>query len=197
MARLFSYVPDAGFYGEDYFTYEASDGVLTSAPTTDTITVTPTGGSTPLATASLFADDFSESTLDPAWQTVGGSWTTGSGTLSQTSTASGGSNKLIRSEISFPANLEITAEVDVNSWSGTSPALVGVGVNSDSTTGDGYNLVFTGADTVAFLDDTTDTWGNSYTFTWSTGTSYNFALEIVGSTLYGSVWAAGTTQPAT
>jgi hypothetical protein len=197
MARLFSYVPDAGFYGEDYFTYEASDGVLTSAPTTDTITVTPTGGSTPLATASLFADDFSESTLDPAWQTVGGSWTTGSGTLSQTSTASGGSNKLILSEISFPANLEITAEVDVNSWSGTSPALVGVGVNSDSTTGDGYNLVFTGADTVAFLDDTTDTWGNSYTFTWSTGTSYNFALEIVGSTLYGSVWAAGTTQPAT
>ena len=56
--------------------------------------------------------------------------------------------------------------------------------------------MFTGTDTVAFLNDSTDTWGNSYTFAWSTGTSYNFALEIVGSTLDGSIWAAGTMQPS-
>jgi hypothetical protein len=192
-----TYVQGAGFYGEDFFTYKASDGALSSAATTDTIIVTPTGGSTPLVTDALYADDFSETTLDPTWQTIGGTWSVGSGTLSQTSTASGGSNKLVASNMAFPANLEITAQVEVNSWSGTSPAKAGVGVNNNSTSGDGYNLVFSGANTVAFLDDTTNTWGNSYAFTWKTGTSYNFALEIVGSTLYGSVWASGTTQPAT
>lgn len=37
----FSYTPDAAFSGEDTFTYTASDGVLTSAPATVTITVAP------------------------------------------------------------------------------------------------------------------------------------------------------------
>jgi hypothetical protein len=165
--------------------------------TTVTITVTPTGSTTPLVTDSLFADDFSDSTLDPAWQTIDGTWSIDSGVLSQTSTASGGSNKLILSNMSFPGNLAITAQVDGNSWNGTSSPSVGLGLDSDSTTGDGYNLVFSGNNTVAFLDDSTNTFGNSYSFSWSTGTWYNFALEVVGSTLYGSVWAAGTAQPAT
>jgi large repetitive protein len=35
----FTYTPDAAFSGEDTFTYTASDGVLSSAPATVTITV--------------------------------------------------------------------------------------------------------------------------------------------------------------
>jgi hypothetical protein len=37
----FTYTPIAGFYGNDNFTYEASDGVATSAPATVMITVSP------------------------------------------------------------------------------------------------------------------------------------------------------------
>jgi hypothetical protein len=41
----FTYTPDAGFTGKDQFTYEASDGIETSAPATVTITVKSGGGS--------------------------------------------------------------------------------------------------------------------------------------------------------
>lgn len=37
----FSYVPDANFHGTDTFTYRVSDGFLTSAPATVTITIIP------------------------------------------------------------------------------------------------------------------------------------------------------------
>jgi VCBS repeat-containing protein len=37
----FTYVPDAGFAGEDSFTYKINDGTIDSAPATVTITVTP------------------------------------------------------------------------------------------------------------------------------------------------------------
>ena len=36
----FTYVPNSGFTGTDTFTYQATDGTLTSPVTTDTITVT-------------------------------------------------------------------------------------------------------------------------------------------------------------
>ena len=37
----FTYVPAANYNGTDTFTYQASDGILTSDPATVTITVTP------------------------------------------------------------------------------------------------------------------------------------------------------------
>jgi VCBS repeat-containing protein len=44
----FDYTPQAGFVGDDSFTYVASDGLQTSNPATVTITVNPTA--TPPAT---------------------------------------------------------------------------------------------------------------------------------------------------
>jgi len=192
----FDYVPDAGFYGQDFFTYQASDGARSSNVATVFINITPTGSSVPLTPDALFTDDFSASTLDPAWQPTGGTWSIDAGILSQTSTDAGGSYKLLNI-MTFPADLELTAKVRVDSWSGTDAAWAGVGLDCDPTTRAGYNLVLQGNNTVAFLDDNTGTWGNSYAFSWSVGTWYDFALEVVGSTLYGSIWADGTAQPAT
>jgi len=42
------YTPQTGFSGVDAFTYQASDGALTSAPATVTVTVTPSGTTTPI-----------------------------------------------------------------------------------------------------------------------------------------------------
>ena len=113
------------------------------------------------------------------------------------STTGGGTYKLLLNDMAFPADLELTAKVRVDSWSGTVAAWAGVALDCNPTTGAGYNLVFHGNNTVAFLDDNTGTWGNSYSFSWSVGAWYDFALEVVGSTLYGSVWADGTARPAT
>jgi len=190
----FAYIPNPGFYGEDNFTYQASDGALTSAAKTDTITVTPTGGSAPLDPTPLFSDNFSGDTLDPSWQPVGGTWSIASGTLSQTSTAPGGTNELVLSDQVLPNDLQVTAKVRADSWSGDSTAWAGVALDADPTTGGGYALVFHGADAVQFLDGSS-TWGNFYPFTWTRGTWYDFKLEAVGSSLYGKVWADGTTEP--
>lgn len=46
----FTYTPDAGYFGTDSFTYEASDGEATSAATTVTITVTEVDDPPPAAT---------------------------------------------------------------------------------------------------------------------------------------------------
>ena len=191
----FTYTPNAGYYGQDSFTYEDSDGARLSNIATATISVTPTGSSVPLTPTSLYTADFSSGTLDSSWQATGGTWSINADVLSQTMTTGSGSYKQLNI-MTFPANVEITAKVEINSWSGTSAAWAGVGLDNDPNTGAGYNLVFHGNNTVAFLDDTTGTWGNSYTFSWSTGTWYNFAMEVVGTTLYGSVWAAGTAQPS-
>jgi len=47
----FSYLPDAGYIGADQFTYQASDGILSSPTATVTLTVTDTA---PTATAASF-----------------------------------------------------------------------------------------------------------------------------------------------
>ena len=73
-------------------------------------------------------------------------------------------------------------------------ARAGVGLYTNTSTGDGYNLVFHGTNQVQFLDDGV-AWGNSYTFDWQVGTWYWFQLEENNGTLYGKVWAAGTAEP--
>ena len=78
----FSYTPNSGYTGNDSFTYEAYNGVASSAPTTVTITVMPSGV--------LFFDNFVRSAgADPLapWQVpVGfGSWGFTNGLLQGTS----------------------------------------------------------------------------------------------------------------
>jgi hypothetical protein len=79
----FEYIPDAGFAGQDTFTYTADDQEDSSAPATVTITVEAVGGG---GDDTLFEDDFSTvvatgsgtSQMDPSkgW-TVAGNWMIG------------------------------------------------------------------------------------------------------------------------
>ena len=73
-------------------------------------------------------------------------------------------------------------------------ARAGLGLYTNTSNGDGYNLVFHGTNQVQFLDDNV-TWGNAYTFNWQVGTRYWFQLAENNGTLEGKVWAAGTAEP--
>ena len=73
-------------------------------------------------------------------------------------------------------------------------ARAGLGLYTNSSNGDGYNLVFHGTNQVQFLDDNV-TWGNAYAFNWQVGTWYWFQLAENNGTLEGKVWAAGTAEP--
>ena len=53
----------------------------------------------------------------------------------------------------YPSNVLITAEVEVNIWNPGDKARAGVGLYTNTSTGDGYNLVFHGTNQVQFLDD--------------------------------------------
>ncbi|MFL5343027.1 MAG: IPT/TIG domain-containing protein [Gemmataceae bacterium] len=148
----------------------------------------------------LFNDDFSGPTLNAAWQFVGGTWSKGTGVLSQTATTNGDPRKAIVTGQTFPANVEVDAKVRVDRWAGGDYARAGVGLYTDPTTGLGYNLVFHnttgGAGTVQFLDDHV-AWGNAYSFNWSAGVWYDFKLAIIQGVLYGKVWQDGTAEPTT
>jgi hypothetical protein len=157
------------------------------------------GGYSPVASgttlAHLFSDNFSGSTLGPAWTTVGGSWSQSPGVLSQTSTANGDPRKAMVTGVSFPADVSITAKVRVDTWTNGDYARAGVGLYTNAA-GEGYNLVFhNDTNTVAFLDDHV-TYGNTYSFSWTVGTWYWFKLEDKGGVLYGKIWADGTTEPS-
>ena len=94
----------------------------------------------------------------------------------------------------YPSNVMITAEVQVNSWNAGDLARAGVGLYTNTSTGQGYDLLFHGTNQVQFLDDGV-VWGNSYAFNWQVGTWYWFQLEESNGTLLGKVWAAGTAEP--
>jgi hypothetical protein len=134
------------------------------------------------------------------WKFIGGTWTQNGGTLSQTSTGPADVRKAEFIAQSFPPNVEIDARVRVDTWVNGDYARAGVGLYTDTTTGDGYNLVFhnnTGSGgTVQFLDDHV-TWGNAYAFSWNVGTLYDFKLRMDSGVLYGKVWQDGTPEPTT
>ena len=159
------------------------------------------GGDSPVASATtaagnvLFTDSFGEPSVNPAWQFVGGRWAQSGGVLQQTSTARSDPRKAVVAGRAFPAAVEVTARVRVDSWSGGLYARAGVGLYTNAA-GEGYNLVFhNDTHTVQFLDDHV-TWGNAYSFSWQVGTWYWFKLEALGGALYGKVWADGTPEPA-
>jgi hypothetical protein len=128
------------------------------------------------------------------WTSSGGDWIDVGGMISQTSVATG-DKKDIRTDQSYPAGSSITARVEVISWSDTSDlSRAGVGILTDPTTGRGYNLLFSGTNTVTFLNDQV-AWGNSYSFNWNPGTWYWFKLVDVQGTLEGKIWQDGSTEP--
>ena len=169
-----------------------------SLTATDTATASITGtGTISITSASLlFHDTFSGSAPSSAWSFIGGAWQVNNGTLSQTSTTAADPKKALITNPTYPRNVMLTAEVEVNSWTAGDMARAGVGLDTSSSTGNGYNLVFHGTDQVAFLDDHV-AWGNAYTFNWQVGTWYWFQLEENNGTLEGKVWAAGTAEPQT
>jgi beta-glucanase (GH16 family) len=142
----------------------------------------------------LFQDTFSSNTPSSAWSFVGGTWKINNGVLSQTSTAAADPKKAMITNQTFPSNLMITSEVQVNSWNAGDMARAGVGLYTNPSNGNGYNLVFHDTNQVQFLDDKV-TWGNAYTFNWQVGTWYWFQLAENNGTLEGKVWAAGTAEP--
>ena len=143
----------------------------------------------------LFHDTFSGTAPSSAWSFKNGTWQVSNGTLSQTSTAAADPTKAMITNQTYPSNVMITSEVEVNSWTAGDMARAGVGLYTNTSNGDGYNLVFHGTNQVQFLNDGV-AWGNAYTFTWQTGTWYWFQLEENQGTLEGKVWAAGTAEPA-
>ena len=105
----FTYTPAANFTGMDGFTYQAYDGQTTSAVTTVTIEVMPSGD--------VFYDDFSRLPgADPLapWQVAMGNWAITNGTLQGTSPAqsygfafitNNFTNCLIQASVEFPAGV--------------------------------------------------------------------------------------------
>jgi subtilisin family serine protease len=189
----------------------AKDPSLSAAQVVDRITrtVTPapslggkTGGGGVLNAAAalapavtLFTDALSAAAPGPAWTFHGGSWSQGGGTLRQTSLANADPRKAIIADHAYPADVQITAKVRVDSWTDGDSARAGVGLRTDPATGRGYNLLFHGThNTVQFLDDGV-AWGNSYNFSWSTGTWYWFKLKEANGALYGKVWQDGRPEP--
>src|SRR5271166_2748279 len=142
----------------------------------------------------LFQDTFSSNTPSSAWSFASGTWSINNGVLSQTSTAAADPTKAMITNQTFPSNLMITAEVQVNSWNAGDMARAGVGLYTNPSNGNGYNLVFHDTNQVQFLDDHV-TWGNAYYFNWQVGTWYWFQLAENNGTLEGKVWAAGTAEP--
>ncbi|MDD2499194.1 MAG: cadherin-like domain-containing protein [Geobacter sp.] len=62
----FTYIPTTGYSGSDSFTYKASDGSLTSAAATVSLTVNA-------VSSALFSDDFTRVLLSP-WTAQSGTW---------------------------------------------------------------------------------------------------------------------------
>jgi hypothetical protein len=134
--------------------------------------------------------------LSQPWTQSGGTWTQSGGVLYQTSSVPGDKKALLTDQ-SYPANTQITAKVRVDDWNDTNngDTVGGVGVLTDPSTGSGYNLVFSSADRVSFLDDQVAL-GNSYSFDWNPGTWYWFQLADIQGTLYGKIWQDGSTEPS-
>ena len=167
---------------------------------------TDPGASIP--TTPLLADTFTTNTLGSEWTVLGGTWTEGNGTLSQTADGwdSGVKKVLVSSSTPYPGAEEIEANVRLDSIAGDGRAGVSLDNNSN---GNGYNLVFhelSGGLAVQLLNDGrswssvavyTDSNGNS----WQLSTYYTFKFVVVPQgngvdALFGKVWLAGTPEPA-
>src|SRR5271165_1407416 len=167
---------------------------------------TDPGASVP--TSQVLADTFATNTLGSEWTVLGGTWTEGNGTLSQTANGwdSGIKKVLVNSTTPYPGAEEIEANVRLDSIAGDGRA--GVSLDNDSN-GNGYNLVFheaTNGLAVQLLNDARD-WSSVAIYTdsngnpWQLSTYYTFKLVVVPQgdgvdALFGKVWLSGTAEPA-
>jgi glucose/arabinose dehydrogenase len=145
----------------------------------------------------IFADSFDSQAINPAWSFVGGRWMQANGMIQQSASAQPGAvHKAVVTDQAYPANQEITAKVRVLSWVPGNGARAGVGIYTNPTTGQGYELDFHGDQQVQFIDDNVAQ-GNAYHFNWQLGTWYWFQLIDHNGTLLGKVWQDGTPEPST
>jgi len=167
---------------------------------------TDPGASVP--TSQVLADTFTTNTLGSEWTVLGGTWTEGNGTLSQTANGwdSGTKKVLVNSTTPYPGAEQIEANVRLDSIAGDGRA--GVSLDNDSN-GNGYNLVFhqwTNGLAVQLLNDSRD-WSSVAIYTdsngnpWQLSTYYTFKLVVVPQgdgvdALFGKVWLSGTGEPA-
>ncbi len=144
----------------------------------------------------LGSDGFDAGGLSRDWTFPnGGSWNAAEGNLEQTQTSNPRITSAVMSGQAFPANAEITAKVRVDQTpTSTSAYNIGVGVDMSSSSSNGYYLVFSGPNKVAFEDGVSKV-GSQFTFNWSSGTWYWFQLEYVSGVLYGKIWKDGASEP--
>ena len=142
----------------------------------------------------LFSDFLTGTSIGSAWYLLNGGWSE-NGVLNQTTMAPPYDPiKAIvsNSGVNFPSSLYVIAKVQVMDWTGDARA--GICVRTNTSNGEGYNLIFVGGG-LAFLNDDV-VFGNSYNYTVTLGTWYWFklALDSTG-TLYGKVWPDSTAEP--
>jgi hypothetical protein len=155
-------------------------------------------GTTAAAGSVLFSDNFNSGAVNPAWSPDAGTWTVNNGVLQQTDPSYlFAARKLLLTGVTLPTDIQIAARVRVDSWGELKWAGVGLGLFTDPTSGNGYNLSFhsvNGQHVIQFLNDYSD-WGNSYNLNWSLGTWYQVKLQSYQGTLYAKVWQDGTPEP--
>jgi hypothetical protein len=171
-------------------------------------------------TTTLFTDVFDGTTATSSWTPVGasGAWqfnetlpynpSLPANSLSQTNlTTAADPQKAVVTGItaasSSTPSLMITAQFEVTNWQAGEYARAGVGLDTNSSTGAGYNIVIRDRNggqhnTLQFLDDGV-VWGNQYAFNFTIGDGhwYNIKMESRGGVLYANVWAVGTTEAPT
>jgi RHS repeat-associated protein len=157
--------------------------------------VSAAGSPAPEGTTTTTPKPFTAAQPGAGWTFAGGSWTSAGGLLSQTNTADGYPKAAVLSGQAWGPVQEVLASVRVDSWAPGNFGFAGVSVRADPTTGQGYGLVFHGANQIQFLNDTV-VWGNSHPFNWQVGTWYKFRLRLENEVLYGKVWAATDPEPA-
>lgn len=151
------------------------------------------------------SDNFNDGNIADAWTFRNGTWQEVDGVLKQTSASEQDPKKAILSNGGFSetADYTITAKVRVDSWLGNNRidddmARAGVSLFTNTTDGEGYNLLFHRTDNknvVQFLDDKRG-WSEPVTgFSWNTGRWYWFKLKSEGTKLYGKIWLDGSSEP--
>ncbi|MGI6085211.1 MAG: carbohydrate-binding protein, partial [Acetivibrionales bacterium] len=149
-------------------------------------------------------DNFDDESVAGAWTFFNGSWAENGGVLKQTSSSKQDPKKAILSNAGFDQSTDYTikAKVYVQSWLDSwliddDMARAGVSLYTNTTNGQGYNLLFhrtNNRNRVQFLDDGRG-WSAEYAFSWQEQTWYWFKLKSEGTTLYGKIWQEGSPEP--
>jgi PKD repeat protein len=162
------------------------------------------------STQACFYDNFEGNSINAtAWTIAGGNWVQSNGVVSQNLDNQGDPKKLVltNSGITWGNNLTITSKVRIDSWSNGDFARGGVSLFSspgvvcnDPYTGCGYNLLFHYTTTnphnyVQWLDDYVEWISPGYVYAFNNNQWYWFKMNMSQGTMYGRIWADGSTEP--